>query len=270
VEGGAGLTSAQAAPLLESTAVAAQPTSAAALQSVAPVAAPAAPVAASVPASGQAAAALSSLSAAQLGQLARTDPAAAMELFSRVSSAEQPGPNVALERLQRGHGPFSDPQAYDQLRTAIAQERQQSGILRETKSAVTPDVPRSLGGNVAAGMTTIEQLRGQSFIGRSPAAGGQADPASHFAPSTDPAKLPHTHRHAEQDLADKFHAAAKGLSPSDWQGQTLSIVVEAVPCGPCMTEVLPNLSRAYPGMLIEVKNLEGSRLLRYRDGVLLP
>jgi hypothetical protein len=117
-------------------------------------------------------------------------------------------------------------------------------------------------------MTTIEQLRGLRFIGRSPEAGGHADPTSSFAPS---AKLPpHTQRHAEQDLADKFHAAAKGLSPSDWQGRTLSILVEAAPCWPCMNEVLPKLSKAYRGLTIEVKNLESSRLLRYRNGALLP
>jgi hypothetical protein len=177
---------------------------------------------------------------------------------------------VALERLQRGHGRFSDPQAYERLHTVIQQERLQSGIPRETKSAVTPDVPRSLGGNVAAGMTTTEKLRGLVIIGRSPAAGGQADPASPFAPSTDITKLPHTHRHAEQDFADKFNAVAKGLSPSDLQGQTLYLLVEAVPCTPCMTEVLVKLSKAYRGLTIEVKNLEGTRLLRYRDGVLLP
>jgi hypothetical protein len=60
-----------------------------------------------------------------------------------------------------------------------------------------------------------------------------------------------------------------GVDPAAWQGQTLWILVEAVPCAQCMNDVLPALSRKFPGMTIEVKNLEGNRILRYRDGDLL-
>ena len=36
-----------------------------------------------------------------------------------------------------------------------------------------------------------------------------------------------------------------------------------------MNDVLPALSAAFPELTIEVKNLESSRILRYRNGALL-
>jgi hypothetical protein len=159
---------------------------------------------------------------------------------------------------------------WDELRTRLRAMRRASGIRRETKSAVTPDVDRSLGGNMAVSLTNIEGVRNGGFVvGRSPEAGGKAVLGSPFSPHTDPAKLPHTHRHAEQEVAERFYAAVGGLNPAAWQGRTVWILVEAVPCAQCMNDVLPALSAAFPGLTVEVKNLEGSRILRYRDGVLL-
>lgn len=60
-----------------------------------------------------------------------------------------------------------------------------------------------------------------------------------------------------------------GMNPTAWQVRTFWILVEAVPCTQCMNDVLPALSAAFPGLTIGVKNLEGSRILLYRDGVLL-
>jgi hypothetical protein len=148
--------------------------------------------------------------------------------------------------------------------------RSASGIVRRTKSAVTPDVEESVGGNMAVALTDVEGLpNGGLVVGRSPEAGGNAQLGSEFSPKTDPVKLPFTHRHAEQELAERFAAKMSGIAPSAGQGKTLSILVEAVPCPQCMNDVLPALSRKFPGLTIEVKNLEGSRILRYRDGVLL-
>jgi hypothetical protein len=178
--------------------------------------------------------------------------------------------NVFAETLRTQHAPFSDPNMWDKLRTPLMAIRRASGIRRETKSAVTPDVARSLGGNMAVSLTNIEGVRnGGLVVGRSPEADGEAALGSPFSPRTDPVKLPHTHRHAEQELAERFYAAYGGLNPAAWQGRTVWILVEAAPCAQCMNDVLPALSAAFPGLTIEVKSLESSRILRYRDGVLL-
>jgi hypothetical protein len=178
--------------------------------------------------------------------------------------------NVFAETLRTQHSPFSDPSVWGELTRLLKAMRSASGIRRETKSVVTPDVDRSLGGTMAVSLTNIEGVRnGGVVVGRSPEAGGKAVLGSPFSPHTDPVKLPHTHRHAEQELAERFYAAVGGLNPAAWQGRTVWILVESVPCAQCMNDVLPALSAAFPGLTIEVKNLESSRILRYRDGALL-
>jgi hypothetical protein len=178
--------------------------------------------------------------------------------------------NVLAATLRQQHGPFSSPQMSTQLPALLARMRSQSGIPRATKSAVTPNVERSVGGNMAVSLTNIQGVRnGGLVVGRSPEAGGAAQLGSAFSPKTDPVALPHTHRHAEQELAERFAAALAGTNPAAWQGKTLWILVEAAPCAQCMNDVLTALSAAFPGLTIEVKNLESSRILRYRDGALL-
>jgi hypothetical protein len=178
--------------------------------------------------------------------------------------------NVLVEKVRVGHGPFSSPAMTDRLPALLTRMRSASGIPRETKSAVTPNVEASVGGNMAVSLTDIEgAANGGLVVGRSPEAGGKAQLESPFAPKTDPVELPFTHRHAEQELAERFFAANGGTSAAALQGKTLWILVEAVPCAQCMNDVLPALSAKFPGLTIEVKNLEGSRILRYRNGVLL-
>jgi hypothetical protein len=249
----------------------------------APVAAPAASVAA-VGSTGKSLATAGALTSPELMSLAyAASLAPASASGTTVPTTAQQGAtqsvqpnamtqdrNVLAETLRTQHAPFSDPNMWGKLRTLLKAMRSASGIRRETKSVMTPDVDRSLGGNMAVSLTNIEGVpNGGVVVGRSPEAGGKAVLGSPFSPHTDPVKTPHTHRHAEQEWAERFYAAFGGLNPAAWQGCTVWLLVEAAPCAPCMNDVLPALSAAFPGLTVEVKNLEGSRILRYRDGVLL-
>src|SRR5262245_27225368 len=268
-------------PAALSTPAAAAPLAAAEAAAIAPVASMAAPVASTAaPLASAAAPTLTTPQLMSLAYMASLAPTStiwtapqATALQSAAQSVQPPAtqaPNVLAETTRAQHGPFSVPQMWGRLRTLLIDMRSLSGIRRETKSVVTPDVERSLGGNMAVSLTSVAGVRnGGLVVGRSPEAGGRAQLGSQFSPSTDPVELPHTHRHAEQELAERLWAAMGGMNPAAWQGQTVWILVDAVPCAQGMNDVLPALSAAFPGLAIEVKTLEHSHIIRYRDGVLL-
>lgn len=209
------------------------------------------------------------LSDAELRGLARKgDGMAQHVLDSRVP------PNTPLQRLQKGHGRFSEPSMQDTLAKDVAAARAKGGIPRRGRSAVAPDAPVE-GGTVAAARTDVPGLDKEPIIGRSPAAGGKVNPKSEFAPQTDPTKLPQTHGHAEQDVADQLAAKLRGKSPDELRGRKVYVLVEQEPCPTCaqglasadeLPGVLRKLSEKFPDLTFEVKNMNSSSVFRIKGG----
>ena len=168
-----------------------------------------------------------------------------------------------------GQGSFSDRSMRQTLESDIQQERASSGIVRQSSSAVQPDV-ESEGGTVGAARTDIPGLEGRAFIGRSPQAGGQVNPNSNFTPATDPNLLPQTHGHAEQGIADQVEAALSGIPPEELKGRHVWMLIEQEPCSTCAqgisdpdiaAGVLKKLSAEFPDVTFEVKNLDSSAII---------
>ena len=188
----------------------------------------------------------------------RNDPAAQSVI------ADRAGFRVEVEA--GGPTQFSDSEAYGSLLERLVRARRDVGTPRTQRSAATPEVTRTEGGTVATAQSNLPELRGRSYVGRSPEAGGQRNPASEFAPSTNPEELPQTHAHAEQNLADQLHADLSQIPRSQREGGSVFILVEAMPCSTCVADVLPALSRRYPEITFEIKSLESSSLKRMRGG----
>jgi hypothetical protein len=101
------------------------------------------------------------------------------------------------------------------------------------------------------------------------------NPKSEFAPATDPKKLPHTHGHAEQQIADKLAPRLKELPEEKLNGKTVWMLIEQEPCSTCASGVydpataagvLRKLSSMFPQLTFEIKNLNSSAILRLRGG----
>ena len=145
-----------------------------------------------------------------------------------------------------------------------------------TSTAVHPRI-RTQGGTIAAARTDIPGLENRTFVGRSPEAGGAVNPTSRFPPPTDPAKLPQTHGHAEQDIADQLDAELSGIPKEQLEGRRVWILVEQEPCNTCAQGlkgpadargVLRKLSEEYPEITFEVKNLTSSSHIILKNGQL--
>jgi hypothetical protein len=119
-------------------------------------------------------------------------------------------------------------------------------------------------------------LENQRFIGRSPRAGGEVNPESHFPPATDPEVLPHTHGHAEQSIADQLEAALEKIPVEQLKGRRVYMLIEQEPCSTCAqgvnnleTEagVLVRLSKRFPEVIFEVRSLDSSAIIVLQNGV---
>ncbi len=235
------------------------------------------------------------LSLAQLKKRAVTDPAAAEALQARYRAMPDKDitrragendalaiserdrrikPNKPLERLSKGHGNFSRSGAQSELETDVEAERARTGIQRTGRTAIDPDEDVE-GGTVGAARTDVEGLENESFVGASPKAGGTVNPESEFTPATDPKKLPHTHGHAEQQIADKLASRLKELPEGKLNGKTVWMLIEQEPCSTCASGVydpataagvLRKLSSMFPQITFEIKNLNSSTILRLRGG----
>src|SRR4030095_7587733 len=126
------------------------------------------------------------------------------------------------------------------------------------------------GGTMGAAITNVRGLEDKVFIGRSPRAGGQINPESEFPPAGDIEVLPHTHAHAEQDLADQISVALRSVAPEDLKGGRVWILIEQTPCSTCASGalnleaakgVLRKLSDAFPMVTFEIKNLESNSII---------
>lgn len=238
------------------------------------------------------------LSLTQLKKRAVTDPAAAEALLARyrampdseITRRARDGdaaaiserdrrikPNTPLERLSKGHGNFSRSGVQSQLEDDIRAARDRSGIQRTGRTPIDPDQEVE-GGTVGAARTDVEGLEGESFVGASPKAGGTVNPESEFVPATDPKKLPHTHAHAEQQLADMLAPRLRELPPEKLNGKTVWMLIEQEPCSTCASGVydpntaagvLRKLSAAFPQLTFEIKNLNSSAILRLRGGTVV-
>ena len=236
-----------------------------------------------------------SVSMAKLKKMVVTDPDAADAMWNRfrqmpdarlrdyakrgyamaqvIYDARVPA-NTPLETLMRGEGRFSAPGRYTELVDDILADRAQSNIARRGRGVLDPDVAVE-GGTVSAARTDIPGLENARFNGRSPAAGGQVNPRSPFSPSTDYDLLPHTHGHAEQNLADQLHASLALIDKQKLKGRRVWMLIEQEPCSTCasgLTDptvapgVLRKLSEAYPDVIFEVKNLNTSGLMVLKNG----
>jgi hypothetical protein len=126
------------------------------------------------------------------------------------------------------------------------------------------------GGTMGAAMTNVRGLEGKVLIGKSPRAGGQLNPESEFPPATDIELLPHTHAHAEQDIADQVSVALRSVPLEDLKGAKVWILIEQTPCSTCASGamnleaakgVLRKLSDAFPMVTFEIKNLESNSII---------
>ena len=232
----------------------------------------------------------------QLREKQVTDPEAAEALRLRFRSMS----NVDLERYARNdptaqsvyaqrnivapqakyQGRFSKPDIENTLEQDIQQQRTQyeaeSGVTRSAPNPVAPG-GRTEGGTMGSARTDIPGLEGRSFIGRSPAAGGQVNPNSQFAPPTDPEVLPHTHGHAEQGIADELEAELRSITSEHMRGRRVWILIEQEPCSTCAQGVAANttveagvlgkLSRAFPEIIFEVRSLANSAVIVLKGGI---
>ncbi len=227
------------------------------------------------------------LSIEQLRRRAVTDPEAAEALRLRYRAMT----NIELERYARsdpmaqsvyadrrvpaadaeGQGRFSNAGMRDSLAEEIQRERlrieRAGGTPRRAPSAVEPG-GRTQGGTIGAARTDIPGLEGRTFIGRSPQAGGAVNPQSQFAPATDPAVLPQTHGHAEQAIADQLERELRSIPREQLTGRRVWMLIEQEPCATCAMQegVLQRLSRAFPEITFEVKNLDSSAVIVLRNG----
>ena len=228
------------------------------------------------------------LSIEQLRRRAVTDPEAAEALRLRYRAMT----NIELERYARndpmaqsiyadrhvpaadaeGQGRFSNSGMRDALAEEIQRERlrieRAGGTPRRAPSAVEPNVARTEGGTIGAARTDIPGLESRTFIGRSPQAGGAVNPQSQFAPPTDPAVLPQTHGHAEQGIADQLERELRSIPREQLAGRRVWMLIEQEPCATCAMQegVLQRLSRAFPEVTFEVKNLDSSAVIVLRNG----
>ncbi|MCV7070126.1 DUF4157 domain-containing protein [Mycolicibacterium rufum] len=195
-----------------------------------------------------------------VAQYARKDPIAQWSYESRVISPKEAA----------GQGAFSKPGMQDTLAADIKATRQATGIPRRAPSAVEPDI-RLSGGTSGVARTDIPGLENRPFIGRSSLAGGPGpNPQSSFSPATDVTQLPHTHGHAEQNIADQLEEALAKIPREQLKGRRVWMLIEQAPCPTCAAGalkahtaagVLKKLSLKYPELTIEVKNLESSALI---------
>jgi hypothetical protein len=199
------------------------------------------------------------MSNTDLERYARNDPAAQAEYSQR----------TVTPRASQGQGPFSNREIREALENDIRTQRASSGIARREPSAVDPEVDPE-GGTIGSARTDIPGLESRSFLGRSPRAGGQVNPASNFPPATDPAVLPHTHGHAEQGIADELEAALRDIPREQLKGKTVWMLIEQEPCSTCAQGVanakvdpgvLKKLALEFPEVTFEIKNLRTSSIL---------
>jgi hypothetical protein len=186
-------------------------------------------------------------------------------------------PNKPLERLVKGHGNFSRSGVQSELEADIEAERASSGIRRTGRTAIDADVDVE-GGTVGTARTDVEGLENEKFVGASPKAGGAVNPKSEFKPATDPEKLPHTHGHAEQQIADKLAPRLKEVPPEKLSGKTVWMLIEQEPCSTCASGiydpntaagVLRKLSSMFPQLTFEIKNMNSTAVLRLRGGLVV-
>lgn len=233
---------------------------------------------------------------AQLRKTAKTDPAAAEELrqiyhdmpTSRLAryarsendpfaQAEYESRNIPPAEAE-GQGQFSKPEMQKTLEDdieVIRRDLSEAGVTRRTRTAWEPEAEPE-GGTVGSARTDIPGLENQRFIGRSPRAGGEVNPESHFPPATDPEVLPHTHGHAEQSIADQLEAALEKIPVEQLKGRRVYMPIEQEPCSTCAqgvnnleTEagVLVRLSKRFPEVIFEVRSLDSSAIIVLQNGV---
>jgi hypothetical protein len=238
---------------------------------------------------------IAKLDLTQLRQRARTDKMAAEVLQERY--AVMPNPelrklakkghagaqaaldanapeNTALKKIGKGQGNFSQREVLDLLEKDLKKARKDSGINRTGRTAVTPNDPVK-GGTMATARTNVPGLEGDLTVGRSPAAGGKVNPDSEFAPDTDLKKLPQTHGHAEQNVADQIAKKLSSVDPKDLAEKRVWMLVEQEPCSTCAQGiaglhapgVLVKLSKKFPDVIFEIKNSTTSGLIRIRNGI---
>lgn len=224
---------------------------------------------------------LASASIDELRKRAVAEPAAAEELWNRFWKMT----NVELERYARndpmaqsiyaqrgvtakaaaGQGGFSRPAIEGPLTDALARARA-AGPKRSTKTPVMPDAETE-GGTMGVARSDIPGLEDTTFVGKSPRAGGAYNPASQFGPATEYDKLPQTHAHAEQDIADQLDARLKSIPREKLVGRRVWMLIEQEPCSTCAqgvadpkmaAGVLKKLADAYPELTFEIKNLNTS------------
>jgi Domain of unknown function (DUF4157) len=206
---------------------------------------------------------------AELSKHARSDPIARSVRDQRIPE------NTPIKNLpQSGYAKFSNPDMYDELSEIISASRAESGIPRTGPSVVRPQAEVE-GGVIAAGKTNVKGLEDAAFVGKSPKAGGAVNPHSAFAPATDPVLLPHTHGHAEQNLADELAASLRKLPPAALKEGTVWLLVEQMPCSTCASGiadpaaargVLRKLSEAFPNLTFEIKHLDSNKTITLRNG----
>jgi hypothetical protein len=177
---------------------------------------------------------------------------------------------VVVPEDAAGQGQFSKEGMWDALRKDIEADRARTGIPYRSRSAVAPDVETE-GGTLGAARTDIPGLETREFVGGSVRAGGPGpNPQSNFPPATDAAKLPHTHGHAEQTIADELEAALEKIPRDQLKGRKVWMLIEREVCSTCAqgadvgetaAGVLKKLSLKYPEVTFEIKNLQSSRLI---------
>jgi hypothetical protein len=230
------------------------------------------------------------LSIPELRKLLKTDPEAAEALRLRYRSMS-PGDlkrytvndAIAQSEYERKTivpkeapttAPFSNRDVGKALKDELEQQRAESGKERRTSSAVTPGI-KTEGGTLGAAKTDIPGLESRVFTGRSPQVGGKVNPASKFAPATDPEVLPQTHGHAEQHIADQLEEALKGIPREQLKGKRVWMLIEQEPCSTCASGVtgeaapagvLRKLSQEFPELTFEIKNLTSNSLIVLRGG----
>ncbi len=173
----------------------------------------------------------------------------------------------------------SNPQKTSELKGKLPEAREKTGIERK-------ELRRELkkkqleGGTIGVGDTDIPGLDGKLFEGKSPRAGGKADPT--FKPPSDDVRAK---GHAEQNLTGKVDAAiqkavkAKKMTLGQLEGKTVRFHIEQEVCSVCRqglnpgstkgAGVLKQFSKKYPSLTIEVTASGTSEVIRIKNGQII-
>jgi len=215
------------------------------------------------------------MSLEELRQSAKSDPAAADELWRRYRELprrsltklanegdetakavlrQKPEPNLWAERETLRHGPATDPEQFELLEQDIRNYRRQPGVPGRIDVPATPRLPQDprginspvRGGTAASARTNIPDLEGRPFGGASELGiptnlkGKPGTTGGTILRPANPIATDHAEQVALENLrvAIEANAKNKGISGNELtRGKKVWLLVEQEPCSSCASGI---------------------------------